>query len=130
MRLSKGTYWNPGQNNTGKGCAVGCTIHSGQHSAYETELGIPEWLAYVEDSLFEGMSEEKSKQWPYEFLNAIQVGVDLQQVKAPFQIIVLKKTLKTLDGLKFSDTDFPDVIKAIADSKEAVKEVLRLAGNW
>ena len=36
----------------GKGCAVGCTIHSSDHAAYETELGWPEWLAHLEDSIF------------------------------------------------------------------------------
>ena len=35
-----GTYWE-----NGKGCAVGCTIHSGRHQDYETELGIPRRLA-------------------------------------------------------------------------------------
>jgi hypothetical protein len=36
--LIKGKYWEKG-----KGCAVGCTIHSGDHAKYETELGIPRW---------------------------------------------------------------------------------------
>lgn len=36
----KGTYWEGG-----KGCAVGCTIHGSNHKGYETELGIPQWVA-------------------------------------------------------------------------------------
>lgn len=44
-----GTYWEKG-----KGCAVGCTIHSEKHSAYETELGMPIILARLEDRIFEG----------------------------------------------------------------------------
>ena len=34
--IVKGTYWE-----YGKGCAVGCTIHSSDHDSYEKELGIP-----------------------------------------------------------------------------------------
>ncbi len=48
--LIKGTYWD-----NGKGCAVGCTVHSGDHKAYETELGIPAWLAHLEDVIFENL---------------------------------------------------------------------------
>ena len=51
------------ENGTWKGCAVGCSIHSiniklkkkystSDHSVYETELGIPKELAYLEDALF------------------------------------------------------------------------------
>ena len=43
-----GKYWE-----NGKGCAVGCTVHSSKHAAFETELGIPLMLAKLEDRLFE-----------------------------------------------------------------------------
>lgn len=42
----------------GKGCAVGCTLENYDHAQYPIELGIPEWLARVEDTLFEGMTEK------------------------------------------------------------------------
>jgi hypothetical protein len=70
--LVRGIGWE-----NGKGCAVGCTLEDYKHSRYETELGIPEWLAGVEDTLFEGMSVEKSKTWPEMFLSSIKVGDDL-----------------------------------------------------
>lgn len=38
-----GKYWE-----NGKGCAVGCTVHSNSHAAFETELGIPRMLAIRE----------------------------------------------------------------------------------
>jgi hypothetical protein len=44
--LIRGTGWN-----NGKGCAVGCTLESYDHSQYPIELGIPEWLAKLEDTL-------------------------------------------------------------------------------
>jgi hypothetical protein len=75
--FKKGGYWD-GE----KGCAVGCSLKSidtvknlglkqfNMHKDYETHLGIPEWLARVEDGLFEGMSLKKSKTWPVKFAEA------------------------------------------------------------
>jgi len=72
-QLVHGIYWEKG-----KGCAVGCTIHSNDHHAYETELGIPEELAWMEDHIFESLPNEASMMWPERFLEAIPVGVDLR----------------------------------------------------
>ena len=72
-------YWK-----NGKGCAVGCTLHSNDHLIYEIELGIPAELGHLEDAFFEGMSRERSKTWPVEFLNAIRPGSDLSLVAPKF----------------------------------------------
>jgi hypothetical protein len=56
-QIIKGQYWE-----NGKGCAVGCTVHSDSHNCYEIELGIPEWIARLEDTLFEGMPNEEAKE--------------------------------------------------------------------
>jgi hypothetical protein len=72
-QLVKGKYWEDG-----KGCAVGCTIHSGNHEDYETELGIPVELAYLEDRIFESLDNGNAMMWPERFLAAIPVGVDLR----------------------------------------------------
>lgn len=103
--LIKGTYWKDG-----KGCAVGCTIHSGDHALYEVELGIPEWLARLEDRIFEGLPNGKAKEWPVKFLAAIHVGADLDKIKSPFLIFVLESTLD-----KFDHAKSPEVKKAIDD---------------
>ena len=92
----------------GKGCAVWCTLDAYDHSRYPVELGIPEWLAKVEDTLFEGMSVEKSKTWPRDFLNAIELGVDLERAKAPFLLVVLRSTLRNFDH-----TDNPEFAAAV-----------------
>src|SRR4051812_321342 len=76
-QIIKGTYGT--ENGKWKGCAVGCSIHSlnirlgkeystSDHTVYETELGIPEWLARLEDTLFENLPEKESKTWPEQFL--------------------------------------------------------------
>ena len=78
-----------------KFCAVGCAIHTlniklgktydeGDHQVYETELGIPRQLAYLEDRFFEKKEKEQAMVWPERFINAIPVGVDLSMVVPKF----------------------------------------------
>lgn len=100
--IVKGIYWE-----NGKGCAVGCTIEGSDHSKYETELGIPEILARLEDGLFEEMSNEDAKKFPLQFLEAIPVGADLSQV---FTKLVIWEWEDKKHGLKN--------IKEIKDDKE------------
>ena len=97
-----------GFSSEGKGCAVGCTLNDYNHSKYPYELGVPEWLGRLEDALFEGMSLEKSKTFPLLFLQAINVGSDLENIKAPFLIYILEGVLD-----KFDHQEFPDVLKTI-----------------
>ena len=82
--IIKGQYWQEG-----KGCAVGCTVHSEQHSAYETELGIPTVLAKLEDRIFEGLPNNEAKDFPIQFLSAINVGADLSNVWRKLMIWIL-----------------------------------------
>jgi len=84
-QIIHGTYWE-----NGKGCAVGCTIHSGSHAAYETELGIPRILAKLEDRLFEGMANGESVYFPERFISSIQVGVYLSNVWNQFAYWLLR----------------------------------------
>jgi hypothetical protein len=103
----------------GKGCAVGCSLESvarmkglaldySDHKEFEKHLGVPEWLARVEDVIFERVSIDRSKTWPLEFIEAVNEGSDLNQIKAPFMIFVLKSNLDNFDHAKS-----PDVVKAI-----------------
>jgi hypothetical protein len=64
----------------GKGCAIGCTLDNYDHSRYPTELGIPEMLARLEDTIFEGLENGKAQEWPEQFLEAIRPGADLSLV--------------------------------------------------
>ena len=73
--IIKGQYWE-----NGKGCAVGCTIHSGKHAEYEPRFGIPEMIARLEDVIFEGLPNGESKKWPIDFMSAITPGADLSCV--------------------------------------------------
>jgi hypothetical protein len=80
-RIVHGQYWE-----NGKGCAVGCTIRGSDHSKYETELGIPQSIARLEDSIFEGLSNGAAQKFPIDFVKAIQPGADLSKVTAKFLV--------------------------------------------
>ena len=103
--IAHGFYWK-----NGKGCAVGCTIHSREHKDYETELGIPIMLARLEDRLFEGMTNGKSKEFPERFLSAARVGADLSLVGWKFLHWLLTEELVGRDNPKARDA-----IKRCAD---------------
>ena len=100
-QIVKGQYW---QN--GKGCAVGCTIHSGQHSEYEPRFGIPSLLAGLEDCIFEGLPNDRAMDWPVRFMSAVPVGADLEMVWPRF-------ALWMLDGLEVKEKDVIDAIAGV-----------------
>ena len=104
--IIKGEYWE-----NGKGCAVGCTLHSSDHSAYETELGIPEILAQLEDGIFEGLPNDVAKEFPLRFLNAVKVGSDLSGVFPRFMHWLLVD--KEHGVIKFAKDK--KVVQAVAD---------------
>jgi hypothetical protein len=81
--IIQGIYWE-----NGKGCAVGCTVEaaSDPHEKMESELGIPRQLAYLEDVIFEGLSNGQAKNFPLRFLRAIKPGADLSKVAAHFMV--------------------------------------------
>ena len=100
--LVKGQYWR-----NGKGCAVGCTLHSNDHAEYETRFGIPQMLAKLEDRIFEGMPDEQSQRWPERFMGAIEPGADLSCVGWKFLHWLL--TDKSINP----GIDHPDVADAV-----------------
>jgi hypothetical protein len=75
--IVQGVGWET--NGTTKGCAVGCTLNAYDHSLYPIELGLPEWLALLEDSIFEGLQKDDALKWPTQFLSAIRPGANTQK---------------------------------------------------
>jgi hypothetical protein len=73
--IIKGTYWEGG-----KGCAVGCCVHSGDHSLFESRYRIPEKIAALMDGIFEGLPNDSAKAFPLAVIKAIPVGADLSRV--------------------------------------------------
>ena len=81
-----------------KGCAVGCTLNSYDHSSYPGELGLPEWLACLEDRIFEGLPKGKAEQFAEDFLAAIPVGADVSKVRGQLAVLRHTRDLKRLEG--------------------------------
>lgn len=92
-QLVQGVYWEQG-----KGCGVGCTIHSDLHAKYERLLGIPEELALMEDVIFERLPLEEAVNWPVQFLAAIRVGADLTEVPAQLGYWLLQCLLREVSA--------------------------------
>ena len=67
--------------NGSHGCAVGCTLNKHDHRAYENELGLPQWLARLEDRIFEGLPPKDAQQFAIDFLEAVPVGADVSKVR-------------------------------------------------
>ena len=110
--LIQGTGWE-----NGKGCAIGCTLESFDHSAYPTELGLPEWLARLEDRLFEGMENKYAMKFPLDFLEAIPVGVSLEPVKWKFCSYLCSDNIARVENLDIDWNLKKQVLTAIKHVK-------------
>lgn len=84
-----------------KGCCIACGVHSmsrisGEkyrpydHKLWETLIGIPEWMAHLCESIFEGLPESEAKEFPVQFAEAVKCGADLDLLKPAFSIFVLE----------------------------------------
>ena len=63
------------------GGAVGCTLEHKDNKRYPIELGLPVWLARLEEEIFNNLPVDKAKQWPLNFLKAIPIGVDVDAAR-------------------------------------------------
>jgi len=71
-----GKYWEDG-----KGCAVGCIVHSSDHSKFDEIFGEGgEACAYLLDALFELIPNENAKELPRRFSLAVKSGADMRMV--------------------------------------------------
>jgi len=107
-RLMKGLYFGSAYGGEGmefRGCAVGCTVAEfvaaergisllevradkglNPHKEWARITGLPLWLAYADDRLFESLPGEESLDWPVRLLEAVPVGVDLGPVHAAYDL--------------------------------------------
>lgn len=129
------------KNGTWKGCAVACSLRSldiidgkelheeyNQHKQYETKIG-PEWLAHLEDTLFEEMKAEDANKFPLQFAEAIPVGVDLEPVKWKFCAYLMKENIERVTSFDIDDEPKKQIIDAIRDVL-AVHEKAIKTGEW
>jgi hypothetical protein len=124
--IIQGTGWE-----NGKGCAIGCTLENYDHSKYPIELGIPVWLAKLEDVIFEKLSNEKAKIWTETFLNSIPIGVDLESVKHKTAIIRMDNLLEIQNKLlkEYENTELNEVFIKVISSIQLIKKCHELELN-
>jgi hypothetical protein len=139
--IMQGTYGK--ENGKWKGCAVSCSLRSldilegkelktvyDSHRDYESKLGIPEWLARLEDTIFEGLPEEDAMKWPTQFAKAVPVGVNLEPVRWKFCAYLMKENINRVLGLKnLNDELKKQVVDAIRGVLNVHEEAIR-TGEW
>src|SRR6185312_447177 len=91
--ITQGIGWEKG-----KGCAIGCTLEAYDHSLYPIELGLPEWLARLEDRIFEGLPKAEAMAWPEAFLEAITPGANLEPVRPKLALRRIDRLIALQNG--------------------------------
>jgi hypothetical protein len=79
-QIIQGQYWKQCDDGIWRGCSIGCILHSSDHMAYEQHLGLPVFLAYMNEHIFESLPKDEAKFWPLRFIEAVPVGVNLELV--------------------------------------------------
>lgn len=83
-QIVKGQYWE-----NGKGCAVGCMVHSSSHKTVEAVIGLPYDCVQLMDFIFERLPNHEAKLFPGQVLDAMRPGADLTHVSDRFIITLL-----------------------------------------
>ena len=81
------------------GGAVGCTLEHNDSKRYPIELGLPVWLARLEEEIFNNLPVDKAKQWPLNFLKAIPIGVDVDAARHLIDIRRLDRLISIQEKL-------------------------------
>ena len=101
----------------GRGCAVGCTLNKYDHSAYPRALGMPQWVAYLNDALHENTSK---KVWPtlqLRFLDAAEPGANLNNIYHPIYAFSLGLAIESIEKMNFHNASKKQIIDSIAAIK-------------
>lgn len=144
-QIIQGTYWEQCGDGVFRGCAIGCVLHSNDHMAYERQLGLPVFLAYIDEHIFESLPPGEAKFWPLRFIEAVPVGVDLELVFPKFMHWLLSdpegvrqhadaRTLPIIDSLvtmyarRIDGVPFDSWAAALAAARAALAAAWAAAG--
>ena len=108
----------------GRGCFVGCTLDEYDHSRFPVELGWPEWLARLAESIFEGLPKAEAPQFGTDFHAAIPVGVDLEPVRF---LIAIPRHQAQLARLEGNDEPYAEQCRAAITS--VINYCIKMAGD-
>jgi len=116
--IIQGTGWVEG-----RGCAVGCTLENYDPSLYPVELGLPEWLARLEDIIFESLPEKDAVEWPEKFLEAIAVGVNVEMVRPKLAIRRLDRLIVFQKSLAEKNPSVKEAIEQVIAALDLTKQL-------
>lgn len=139
--ILQGTYGR--MNGQWRGCAIACSLRSmailngepihtgeyGNHAAFESYGLWPEWLARLEDVIFEGLPYEEARRWPVRVGQAVPVGADLTLVKWRFCAFLLNENIERVLSLDIADALKGQVVSAIRRVL-AVHTQAIVTGKW
>ena len=120
----QGVSWE--SNGTTRGCAVGCTLNKYSHKAFETELGIPEDVARLLDTLFEGLPAKDAPKFALDFLLAVKPGSDLTRIRFKFCAFLMREALVRVEGLTLAAELKKQVLDAVRGSLKLNEEEVPL----
>jgi hypothetical protein len=106
--LLSGTYYSNGRPDW-KGCSVGCFTKDpdGGHDKYPALFGLPEWVARLQDSIFEGLAQKDRAWWHVALFTTIKPGQDMEKVFPRFMRFILT------ENLVFDREKYPQVQEVI-----------------
>lgn len=112
--IIQGEYWK-----NGKGCCIGCLAHDNEdaHRKLSEKTDVPQWIYTTADKIHEGLSLEDAKKWPAQFVKALPVGKDLNELLYPWLIIVVESVLD-----KFDHSKNPRLAKSIMNVLDKLKK--------
>lgn len=114
--IAQGVWWEDG-----KGCAIGCLLHDDNPSYIETELGIPTWVGYLVEKLFEGLENNDAKSFPIEFIKAVPVRggrLYFDEIRRLFFVFVLNKNMDLVEKLDIGIELKNRTMEAIKDIRD------------
>jgi hypothetical protein len=83
------------------GCSVACTVGTYDHSLYPGRLGLPVWLARLQDEIYESLPRDGrhlDDEWTVNLLGSIEPGADLDAVRAPILRDILVEVVLPVAG--------------------------------
>ena len=93
-----------------KGCHVACAVHSMSiirgltvqsmynHELWPDLLGIPVWMAFLCETVFEALDEDAAKLFPVAFSKAVKPGKDMETVRMPLILFVMERAHQHAEG--------------------------------
>lgn len=89
--------------NVFKGCFYGCTMQSKEENSvkeFSKQYNIDLWYCHVTEKIFEGLPNDQYQKFPYDSIEIIPVGFDLNTIKSKFFQNILKKQLEWVTNEK------------------------------